>query len=98
MPPIGRNRSLYSDLQDACRAGVPLWVEVSRESVAAAQWEVRGHMEDPAFQRKPSRPIRALRGSRQRCNTGSVARRLAPPQAGRLARPKKWLTCCYEGC
>ncbi len=78
MPEMTRKRLLYSELQSVFRVGVLLRVDVPENSVAAAQWEVRGHMEDPAFQRKPSRPICVLRGSRQMCNTESVARCRAP--------------------
>jgi hypothetical protein len=87
MPETARNRVCYSELQGVFRVGILLRVCMLENSVAAAQWEVRGHMEDPAFQRKPSRPIRALRESRQRCNTSSVARPRAPrkPEALRAA-------------
>jgi len=46
MPPRGRNRVFYSALGDTCRAEVLPWAGMPGNSVAAAQWEVRGHMEE----------------------------------------------------
>ena len=98
MPEMTRKRLLYSELQSVFRVGVLLRVDVPENSVAAAQWEVRGHMEDPAFQRKPSRPICILRGSRQMYNTREYSTVPGTPQARRPPHPKNPLTYGCKGC
>ena len=76
-----------------------LWgSETPGNSVAAAQWEVRGHVEDPAIRRKPSRPILVLGGSKQSCSTSSLARRRTPPQVGRATGSRIHLTCYCNPC
>jgi hypothetical protein len=51
----------------------------AKKTVAAAQWGVRGHEEDLAFRRKPSRPTEILKGGFSHALLVDILARRAPP-------------------
>lgn len=79
--PVGEiRRSQGCDRDDGsreCRGGAE--AAPPRQTVAAAQWGVRGHEEDLAFRRKPSRPTEILKGGFSRALKKHILARRAPP-------------------